>query len=267
MKHWTEQLFIDASDLFMLDLEAGIERAKLDCQGIQRILESNGVVEGSRLLDVPCGIGRHSVELAAMGYSVVGVDFSEPFLRRARSRADEKGVAKQCTFINRDMRELASVLKEDKFDAALNLFTSIGYYDEKTDVKVFKQMRQLTRRDGCLIVETFNRDWMVRNFRPVDVIDKGEEIIYKETRRFNLETSRMESEHTYYTRQGDDLVHLKTVNSDHRVYSMHEIRNMLKKAGWAPNAFYGAFDQRPASWDTNRIIAVAVNTKGPQPDL
>jgi hypothetical protein len=48
---------------------------------------------------------------------------------------------------------------------------------------------------------------------------------------------------------------------------MHEIRNMLKKAGWAPNAFYGAFDQRPASWDTNRIIAVAVNTKGPQPDL
>ena len=138
MKHWTEQIFIDSSDLFMLDMEAGIERAKQDCQGIRRILESNGVVEGSRLLDVPCGIGRHSVELAAMGYQVVGVDFSEPFLGRARSRAEEEGVAEQCTFVHGDMRELASVLKEDEFDAALNLFTSIGYYDEKTDIKVFK---------------------------------------------------------------------------------------------------------------------------------
>jgi len=261
MKHWTEQIFIDSSDLFMLDLEAGIERAKLDCQGIRGILESNGVVEGSRLLDVPCGIGRHSIELAATGYSVVGVDFSEPFLRRARSRADEEGVAERCTFINGDMRELALVLKEEQFDAALNIFTSIGYYDEKTDVEVFKQLRQTTRKDGCLIIETFNRDWMVLNFRPVDVIDKGQEIVYKETRRFNLETSRMESEHTYYRRQVDDLAHIKTVNTDHRVYSLHEIIHMLHEAGWTPHAFYGAFDQRPASWDANRIVAVAVNTR------
>ncbi len=210
---------------------------------------------------MPCGIGRHSVELAAMGYCVVGVDFSEPFLRRARSLAEERGVAEQCTFINRDMRELTSVLKEEKFDAALNLFTSIGYYDEKTDVKVFKQLRQMSRKDGCLIVDTFNRDWMVRNFRPLDVIDKGEEISYKETRRFNLETSRMESECTYYKKRMDDLIHLKTVNVDHRVYSLHEIKNMIEEAGWAPHAFYGALDQRPASWDANRIIAVAVNTK------
>ena len=261
MKHWTEQLLVDSSDLFMLDMEAGIERARLDCQGVREMLESKGVVEGSRLLDVPCGIGRHSIELAAMGYSVVGVDFSEPFLRRARSRADERGVAELCTFIKGDMRELATVLKEDKFDAALNLFTSIGYYDERTDVETFKQLRQLTRRDGCLIVDTFNRDWMVRNFRPVDVIDKGQETVYNETRRFNLETSRMESEHTYYRRRGDDLIHLKTVNTDHRVYSLHEVMSMLEEAGWTPSSFYGAFDQRPTSWDTNRIIAVVVNTR------
>lgn len=258
MRHWTEQLFIDYADQYALDLEAGVERARLDCQGIRAILESRGVGLGSRLLDVPCGIGRHSVELAEMGYEVAGVDFSEPFLRRARSRAEERGVAERCAFIHGDMRELASVLG-DEFDAALNLFSSIGYYDEGTDVNVLGQMRQVTRRGSCLIVDTLNRDWMMRNFRPVDVLEKGEGICFKETRRFDLESSRMESEFTYYRKKGEDLIHLRTVTLDHRVYSLHELLKLLREAGWTPQAFYGGFDQRPASWDANRIVAVTVN--------
>src|SRR3954468_15027099 len=85
--------------------------------------------DGGALLDVPCGFGRHTVPLAAAGYAVSGVDRSAALLEAARARADEAGTSP--SFAEADYRRLP--FEDESFDAALNLFTSIGYLGDEED--------------------------------------------------------------------------------------------------------------------------------------
>lgn len=193
-KHWTEELFIDAANLYIRDLEMGIEKAGKDTPGIISIFSEFGVPQGALVLDVPCGIGRYSIKLAEKGYMVVGVDLSHPFIDRAKEMAEEKKVADRCDFKVGDMRRIGDLLEGlEMFDAVLIIFTSLGYYDEATDRDVLKQLQGLTKPGGILVLDMFNRDWMVRHFRPVDIMRRGEDLVMVEERRLNLENSRMEA--------------------------------------------------------------------------
>ena len=90
-----------------------------------------GCPDGGELLDVPCGFGRHSIPLARAGYRVTGVDRSTVLLDEARRRAAGERWPK---FVNADYRELP--FKDESFDAALNLYTSLGYLGDEEDTKV-----------------------------------------------------------------------------------------------------------------------------------
>ncbi len=68
------------------------------------IQEALGLATGSKLLDVPCGGGRLSLEMASRGYDVTGVDFSLSLLEDAKGKADAQGL--QISFEARDMRDL-----------------------------------------------------------------------------------------------------------------------------------------------------------------
>ena len=79
---------------------------------------------GGRILDAPCGFGRHSLALARRGFDVTGVDLSETELQRAKERAAEVGLPLQ--LVRQDMRDMEF---SGEFDLALNLFSSIGRGD------------------------------------------------------------------------------------------------------------------------------------------
>ena len=79
---------------------------------------------GARVLDVPCGHGRHSVELARRGYRMTGVDISPEMIRAAQAHAASAGV--QVEWRNAEMRELAGPAQ---FDAAFCFGNSFGYLD------------------------------------------------------------------------------------------------------------------------------------------
>src|SRR5437016_7334797 len=80
---------------------------------------------GRRILDAPCGFGRHSIELARRGFQVTGVDFSETELDRARKAATEAGVPLR--LVCQDIRDMEF---PGEFDLAVNLFSSIGYFSD-----------------------------------------------------------------------------------------------------------------------------------------
>src|SRR5215831_1583258 len=71
------------------------------------------VPKGSRILDIPCGNGRHSLEFAKRGYAVTGIDLSDEFVAEARRSANTEGVSVDC--IQMDMR---AIHFEDAFDGA-----------------------------------------------------------------------------------------------------------------------------------------------------
>ena len=113
-----------------------------------------GLAAGARVLDAPCGFGRLSRALAARGAQVTGVDRSEALL--AAARAAGGGVA----YVAHDLR---AALPDElgRFDAAVNIFSSIGHDGEDGDRAVFATLAGALAPGGKLVVETMHRDVLV----------------------------------------------------------------------------------------------------------
>ena len=97
----------------------------------------------SEVLDVPCGHGRIANRLAARGARVTGLDADAVFLGRARVDATERGV--EVEYVEGDMRELRG---RERFDAAVNWFTSFGYFDDEGDRTWLEAVRRTLKPGG-----------------------------------------------------------------------------------------------------------------------
>jgi 2-polyprenyl-3-methyl-5-hydroxy-6-metoxy-1,4-benzoquinol methylase len=119
---WTESLFVDNARYYAMTLESqwedGVKSAKL----LSDFFGERGLKK-CRILDIPCGIGRISVPLAKLGYDVTGVDLSPYFIRVARRKARQFGVAKRTKFSVGLMTKVGSLFSKESFDAAMNVFT------------------------------------------------------------------------------------------------------------------------------------------------
>ena len=258
-KHWTERLFIEKPSFFRTALEDLIERANAQVTGLIKIFSEFQVFESSLILDLCCGIGRHSVVLAERGFKVVGVDFAPVFIAHAKEMAAERNVSENVEFRVGDMREIREVLKDydEKFNAVINLTTSIGYYDEATDGDVLMQLLGLTASNGILVIDITNRDWIIRHFQARDVNHIGDDLVQVIERRLNLENSRMENMWKYFRKKGQDLKYLDTIEVHHRVYSLHELKKLVEESGWTYQTCYGGLNLEPLTMDSNRMVLVA----------
>ena len=104
------------------------EQTKDEADFLVKTLEC---ASGSRLLDVPCGNGRHSLELAKRGYRMTGLDISEQFIEEAR--ASSSAIGAQIELVLGDMRHVEG---EAKFDGAFCMGNSFGYL-EYCDMEAF----------------------------------------------------------------------------------------------------------------------------------
>lgn len=259
-KHWTEKLFIDAAHLWGADLEGRVERAKEEALALIKIFSEFHVLSGALVLDLACGIGRHSVALAENGCRVVGVDISPAFIKRAKEMADERGVSANCNFRVGDMRQISEVLSsyKEKFNVVLNLYTSMGYYDEETDKLVLMQLLELAAPEGVLVIDGAPRDRFIRHWRSTYVGQFGDDLILIQKSKLNLENSRINNIWKFYRKQENgDLKHLDTIETSHRIYSLHEVKRQVKESGWTYQTCYGGFDRGPYTTDSRRMVLIA----------
>lgn len=82
----------------------------------------------AKILDLCCGPGRHSIELARRGFSVTAVDRTALYLRRAKEKADAEGLTIE--FVQEDMRRFC---RPTSYDAIINLWSSFGYFEDPED--------------------------------------------------------------------------------------------------------------------------------------
>lgn len=139
--------------------------------------------EKSKVLDLACGKGRHSIYLNQLGYEVIGVDLSENSIAEAN-----KNQNKTLHFKVHDMRKPF----EDKFDAIFNLFTSFGYFENNEDNLItLKAMKQSLTEYGFAVIDFMNVNQVINNLvaeevKTVENIDfhikryVNEGFIYKE---------------------------------------------------------------------------------------
>lgn len=128
--------------------------------------------KGDKILDLPCGKGRHSLFLNAQGFKTTGADLSENSIRHARQF--EK---KDLSFNIHDMRDPLN----GTYDAIFNLFTSFGYFNqETTNITVLKNFKQALTADGHIVIDFLNLKKVILELKPEQhITKKGVDFIIK----------------------------------------------------------------------------------------
>jgi len=258
--HWTETMFLEHGELFLKLLKHAERRVLQDIEGLERIFSDMGICTGDKVLDLCCGHGRHAIRLAEKGFTVTGIDISPIAITQAKELAETMNVRDRVEFLVGDVRNVLQLLEKDRgdFGVVINMWTSLGYYDEKTDRGILNQLNSLVSSRGTLIIEIVNRDFLIKHFQPFGIIDL-EDCELHEHRILNLEKSRMELVWKFYQKEGDELTHRASIPLNHRLYSLHELIVLLETTGWEYITSYGTWDLQPVTQDTFMIRIVGRN--------
>jgi SAM-dependent methyltransferase len=221
---WYEQFFGEA--YLRTVRTAPPKEVAVECDFIERAMR---VPVGSRVLDVGCGLGVQTVELASRGYHLVGLDISATMVSRAYDEAEDRGL--QIDFVRGDMRD---VTFEEPFDALLCWGTTFGYFSEEENELAVRQFHQALKPNGMLLLEVVNRDFMIGS-QPNQVWFEVDGAVCMEETDFDYETSRLRVKRRVASHSGQQNDRRYSI----RLYAFHEIRSLLERNGFRVDEISG----------------------------
>ncbi|HEX2091993.1 MAG TPA: methyltransferase domain-containing protein [Longimicrobiaceae bacterium] len=229
------------------------ERTAREVEGIREMLD---LPDGARILDLACGWGRHSVELARAGFRVTGLDLSETLLARARKRARAAGV--EVEWVRGDMREPG---RAGEFDAVLSLYSSLGYFlSDEEDLQVLRGARAALRPGGWLLLETMHRDHVVADYAERDWWETDDGATVWVEREFDAVEGV--SREWLRWRRGDEAGEKYHAL---RVRTATEWDTLLRTVGFRPVEWYGDWELAPFLHTSEVLIVAARADGGAQP--
>lgn len=236
---WARKLYIQNAKIYQPVLEKGLERAPGEVRGLIRQFRQFGVPRTGRVLDVSCGIGRHSINLAKQDFTVVGYDPSAHFLSRARQLAAQAKLPEEgIRFCCGEPTDIARILQDNResgFDAIISMDYSFGYTTQQDDVKLFKALHMLAKPKCLLVIETGNRNFWLKHFQWFWYESFPRKLERFTSFNFNRSKTILKSNWTFYRRLGDhSLKHLLSLEVAARIYSKEALGQLVKSAGWRP---------------------------------
>ncbi|MED4959014.1 methyltransferase domain-containing protein [Paenibacillus macerans] len=193
---------------------------------------------GAKVLDLCCGMGRHSLAFAEAGYEVTGVDLSEVLLREAK-RNDAKRIVR---WVRADMRNLPLA---GGFDAVVNLFTSFGYFhDDHEHIQVLREVARMLKPGGRFVIDYLNPAYTAAHLVPrSERMDEGQLI----TERRVIEGGYVKK-HITITKEngpgaGADGAWAREYMERIKLYSKEEFSVMLEEAGLVLEQIHGDYGE------------------------
>lgn len=214
-------------------------------QDIAAIIDLLGVPVNARILDAPCGWGRHSRLFAEGGYQTVGLDLSPALLAHARSRRRWPALAAG------DLRDLP--FADGSFDVVLNVFTSLGiFHTDRDDVRMLREARRVLAGGGRFLLETMHRDDIVRHYAARDRWKLPDGTRVQAHRTFDPVTGL--SREAWQWRRGDERGEREHVL---RLRTATEVDGLMRKAGFRELQYFGDWDGSPLTHRSPRLIVTA----------
>jgi SAM-dependent methyltransferase len=216
-------------------------------QEVAFIQEALGIAPPARLLDVPCGGGRHSRAMATMGFDMTGVDLSPEFLDAARSQPS--GGPGSVAWEHREMRDLPW---PERFDGAFSFGNSFGYLDDQGNADFLEAVAHALKPGARFVLETsYMLEVLLPGLQERAWYPLGD-ILMLADRRYDPASSRL---HVEYTLIQDGKVDRRSMSA--RLYSCREVFGLLEKAGFAVLQGYGSLTREPFRIGSGRLLMTA----------
>jgi SAM-dependent methyltransferase len=123
---------------------------------ISNLINDLKIEKNSKILDLACGKGRHSIYLNKLGYQIDGCDLSKESISYAKKFENDR-----LHFFVHDMRE---PLVNKSYNYVFNLFTSIGYFEDLNDnIKMLQSIESYTAPNGLLVIDFMNAHKVINN--------------------------------------------------------------------------------------------------------
>jgi SAM-dependent methyltransferase len=234
-KHWDEVPAV---------AEGVTNLARLDLYGEK---EEDSPAGGPRVLDLCCGFGRITLELARRGFAATGVDITPSYLETARFDAAYENL--DIEFIHQDVRFFK---RPGFFDLALNLYISFGYFENpEDDLKFARNAYESLKEGGTFIIETLGKEIAVRDFVRAEWFERsGFKVL---TEYEPVDSWAALKNRWILVKEGREIERSFT----QRLYAASELRQLLFKAGFSRVELYGGWDESPYDEGASQLIAVA----------
>jgi SAM-dependent methyltransferase len=218
-----------------------------DRQQVARLIELLQLESGARVLDVPCGQGRHAHLLGEAGYDVDGLDLSAHLIAIAKAR----GTARTLRYRRGDMRRLPRAWS-GRFDAVLNLFTSFASSPTPVNAKVMREFARVLKPGGLLVWQGGSRDGVMAKFLPSDWWTTKDGTIIAQDREFDPVSGFLTIKSTWQGRR-------KTEHREHRIrlYTATRIAELMLDVGLVMEQAWDSFHDRPLTRRSGEMLLIA----------
>ncbi|MDE2490705.1 MAG: class I SAM-dependent methyltransferase [Elusimicrobia bacterium] len=223
-------------------------KAEEQVEGVERFLN---LETRSRVLDLCCGEGGRTIELARRGHRVLGLDPDERELARARAAA--RGERLNVHFAKADPR---AIPYRADFDAILCLGGAFGRLPtDRDDLRALESARKALKPGGWLMLDVLNKEWLMRHFE-ANAWERGEGrrgAVVLDQVTFDFERGRLDNRRTIVAPDGRRTPAPQSV----RIYALTELKAQIERAGLDYRRCWGGFDGSAYGMDSPRLIALA----------
>ncbi len=228
---------------------------------VEHVFSTDAERQVEKILDLACGTGGPTLELARRGYIVVGVDLSEEMIQIARNKAEKQGLSNNVSFIVQDMTKIDY---REEFDAVTLFFTSINYVLSDDDIQeLFKRVYRALKPGGVFIADTLNIltnanrliEGIPVHWR-IDIDDKN--IVVLDTVLMDSISQIINWNRTIILQDKESV---KIIPDKHvlRGYTGNELKLLARNVGFKKIVIYGDYNTRKKDKGySNKIVLVAV---------
>lgn len=204
--------------------------------------------EGAKVLDLMCGYGRHSIELARRGAGVTAVDNSLDYIEEIKQVAETNALDIKAVCEN-----AITVSLHEVYDTAICMGNSFSFFNEEEVLKILRHLSKHIKRGGTFIINT----WMIgeiaiRHYREKDWFYVGD-YKYLVDNKYCFNPTRIESEHIIIRSDGETEA-LKGVDY---IFTLSELQNLFEQTGFSLKEIYSTPRKKKFQFNDTRAYLVA----------
>ena len=231
-------------DVWRKLIPSGLTEAEADF--IEDVAKLNG---SSKVLDLMCGYGRHSIALAKRGHQITAVDNLPDYIDEIKNIADKETLP-----ITAFTEDVAEMKLYESFDAALCMGNSFATFDHPRALKLLTNVAKAIKPGGALIINS----WMIAEiaikfFEAKTWVEVGE-YKYLLDNRYLFHPTRIETDHVVIREDGQ----IQTLKGIDYIFTFAELEAMLNKAGFVLHEVYATPRKKKYNFGDNKAYIVAV---------